>query len=229
MHQLLSRSAALHSAALRSSALSPAALHSAALRSAALCSSALSPAALYQASLLSGILIRVALHCAALLSGTSLSVASHPAAPHCANLLLCSALSCIVFYCSALWCSALCLPALWDSAALVAAAARLPWILVPFAIPQHDLTLLRLQRGALDAVALSLGCVCSLRAATTRLSRSQPQTCLYSMRSAVLLTAFTAMFVYMDAIVFCYLTQQPWYVGTGTSVQVCCHKEHMSK
>lgn len=77
---------------------------------------------------------------------------------------------------------------------------------------------------------LSLACVCSLRAATERLRRSQPQKSLFSIRSAVLLAAFTAMFAYMNATMFLYLGRQAWFTGgTGNSFKVCCHKEHMSK
>ena len=49
-----------------------------------------------------------------------------------------------------------------------------------------------MQRWLLDATAVSLGCACSLRPATERLSRARPTQSLYRFQSAVLLAGVTA-------------------------------------
>ena len=88
-----------------------------------------------------------------------------------------------------------------------------------------------LQRGVLDVVAVSLGCVCSLRAATERLSRDKPRQWLFGIQYAVLLAAVALMMGCMYATVFWFLFMQPWYTGStagGDKVCLLSGQQHVN-
>ena len=84
-----------------------------------------------------------------------------------------------------------------------------------------DCLLEYMQRGVLDFMALTQGCVCSLKPAVHNLTRNLPLQRSCSIRNVVMLPATTALLVCVNTSIILYLKAQNWYhQGTGSSYQV---------
>ena len=84
-----------------------------------------------------------------------------------------------------------------------------------------DCLLVCMQRAVLDFVALTHGCVCSLRPAVHNLTRNLPLQRLCSIRNFVTLPATVVLLVCINTSIIFYLQAQNWYHGgTGGSYKV---------
>ena len=70
-----------------------------------------------------------------------------------------------------------------------------------------------MQRGVLDAMALSLGLVCSLRPSSDELTARRPHQRLCLPQNCIILTSFVSVSAGMYVWYMWFLTIQPWCTG----------------